>query len=114
MRCQEGFLAKQRLPQTGFVSPRFVQECIAQAELLHQLRSTRYHGAQLIGDPEADTLLLAYDLSELFHSFLYGGGECEHACPLQDHPAICITSLSESRSKSNQFALSRITRGQAQ
>lgn len=34
-----------------------------------------------------------------------GCGACEHACPVQDRPAIYVTSIGESRSKSNQILL---------
>jgi len=36
-----------------------------------------------------------------------GCGACEYACPVQDQPAIYVTSVGETRSKSNQFILSR-------
>src|SRR5208282_2892577 len=34
-----------------------------------------------------------------------GCGACEYACPVQDHPAIYVTSIGESRSRANQFLL---------
>ena len=34
-----------------------------------------------------------------------GGGACEKVCPVQDQPAVYITSVGESRSKSNVILL---------
>jgi len=34
-----------------------------------------------------------------------GCGACEYACPVQDRPAIYVTSIGESRSRANQFLL---------
>jgi len=34
-----------------------------------------------------------------------GCGACEHACPVQDRPAVYITSVGESRSRTNQILL---------
>jgi len=36
-----------------------------------------------------------------------GCGACEYACPLQDRPAVYVTSIGESRSPSNQILLTR-------
>jgi len=36
-----------------------------------------------------------------------GCGACEHACPVQDRPAVYVTSVGESRSRGNQILLSR-------
>ena len=36
-----------------------------------------------------------------------GCGACEHACPIQDRPAVYVTSVGESRSRSNQILLNR-------
>jgi len=36
-----------------------------------------------------------------------GCGACEHACPVQDRPAVYVTSVGESRSRSNQILLNR-------
>jgi formate hydrogenlyase subunit 6/NADH:ubiquinone oxidoreductase subunit I len=36
-----------------------------------------------------------------------GCGACEYACPLQDRPAIYVTSIGESRSPSSQILLTR-------
>jgi polyferredoxin len=36
-----------------------------------------------------------------------GCGACEFACPVQDHPAVYVTSIGESRSPTNQILLSR-------
>jgi len=36
-----------------------------------------------------------------------GCGACEHACPVQDRPAVYVTSVGESRSHSNQILLNR-------
>jgi polyferredoxin len=36
-----------------------------------------------------------------------GCGACEFACPLQDHPAVYVTSIGESRSPSSQILLTR-------
>ncbi|MES2221351.1 MAG: 4Fe-4S dicluster domain-containing protein [Acidobacteriota bacterium] len=36
-----------------------------------------------------------------------GCGACEYACPLQEHPAVYVTSIGESRSPSNQILLTR-------
>ena len=40
-----------------------------------------------------------------------GCGACEFACPMKDHPAIYVTCIGESRSKSNQILLNRQTGG---
>ncbi len=40
-----------------------------------------------------------------------GCGACEYACPVQDRPAVYVTSVGESRSKTNQILLQR--RGKA-
>jgi formate hydrogenlyase subunit 6/NADH:ubiquinone oxidoreductase subunit I len=34
-----------------------------------------------------------------------GCGACEHACPVKDRPAVYVTSVGETRSKTNQFIL---------
>jgi polyferredoxin len=36
-----------------------------------------------------------------------GCGACEYACPVQDRPAVYVTSVGESRSRTNQILLSR-------
>ncbi len=36
-----------------------------------------------------------------------GCGACEHACPVQDRPAVYVTSVGESRSRGNQILLNR-------
>lgn len=36
-----------------------------------------------------------------------GCGACEYACPIQDHPAVYVTSIGESRSSSSQALLNR-------
>jgi formate hydrogenlyase subunit 6/NADH:ubiquinone oxidoreductase subunit I len=36
-----------------------------------------------------------------------GCGACEYACPLQEHPAVYVTSIGESRSASSQILLTR-------
>ena len=36
-----------------------------------------------------------------------GCGACEYACPLQDQPAVYVTSIGESRSPSSQILLTR-------
>jgi ferredoxin len=36
-----------------------------------------------------------------------GCGACEYACPVQDRPAVYVTCVGESRSKSNQILLRR-------
>ena len=36
-----------------------------------------------------------------------GCGACEYACPLQEHPAVYVTSIGESRSPSSQILLTR-------
>jgi formate hydrogenlyase subunit 6/NADH:ubiquinone oxidoreductase subunit I len=36
-----------------------------------------------------------------------GCGACEFACPVQDRPAVYVTSVGESRSKANQILLRR-------
>jgi len=36
-----------------------------------------------------------------------GCGACEYACPVQDRPAIYVTSIGESRSRKNQFLLNQ-------
>jgi ferredoxin len=36
-----------------------------------------------------------------------GCGACEKACPVQDRPAVYVTSVGESRSRSNQILLNR-------
>ncbi len=41
-----------------------------------------------------------------------GCGACEYACPVQDRPAVYVTSVGETRSKTNQILLNR-SRGNA-
>jgi ferredoxin len=36
-----------------------------------------------------------------------GCGACEYACPVQDRPAVYVTSVGESRSRANQILLTR-------
>ena len=36
-----------------------------------------------------------------------GCGACEFACPLQDRPAVYVTSIGESRSPASQILLNR-------
>ena len=36
-----------------------------------------------------------------------GCGACEYACPVKDQPAVYVTSVGETRSKTNQFLLQR-------
>ncbi|MGC2448034.1 MAG: 4Fe-4S dicluster domain-containing protein [Candidatus Sulfotelmatobacter sp.] len=38
-------------------------------------------------------------------SHCVGCGACEHACPVQDRPAVYVTSVGESRSRTNQILL---------
>jgi polyferredoxin len=40
-------------------------------------------------------------------SHCVGCGACEHACPVQDRPAVYVTSIGESRSRTNQILLNR-------
>ena len=40
-----------------------------------------------------------------------GCGACEYACPVKDRPAVYVTSIGESRSKTNQILLQRATKG---
>ena len=40
-----------------------------------------------------------------------GCGACEFACPVKDRPAVYVTSIGESRSKTNQILLQRATKG---
>jgi len=40
-----------------------------------------------------------------------GCGACEKACPVQDRPAVYVTSVGESRSRSNQILLNRSKKG---
>ncbi len=42
-----------------------------------------------------------------------GCGACEYACPVQDRPAVYVTSVGENRSKTNQILLRRARRRQA-
>jgi polyferredoxin len=39
-----------------------------------------------------------------------GCGACEYACPVQDRPAVYVTSIGESRSRTNQILLNRSNR----
>ena len=39
-----------------------------------------------------------------------GCGACEFACPVKDQPAIYVSSIGESRSRTNQILLQRVTR----
>ncbi|RKY89958.1 ferredoxin [candidate division KSB1 bacterium] len=39
----------------------------------------------------------------------WGCGICEHVCPVQDKPAVYVTSIGESRSKTNQILLEKKT-----
>jgi formate hydrogenlyase subunit 6/NADH:ubiquinone oxidoreductase subunit I len=36
-----------------------------------------------------------------------GCGACEYACPVHDRPAVYVTSIGESRSKTNQILLNQ-------
>jgi formate hydrogenlyase subunit 6/NADH:ubiquinone oxidoreductase subunit I len=36
-----------------------------------------------------------------------GCGACEYACPLQDRPAVYVTSIGETRSSTNQILLNQ-------
>jgi len=36
-----------------------------------------------------------------------GCGACEYACPVQDRPAVYVTAVGESRSRTNQILLNR-------
>jgi formate hydrogenlyase subunit 6/NADH:ubiquinone oxidoreductase subunit I len=40
-------------------------------------------------------------------SLCVGCGACEYACPVQDRPAVHVTSVGESRSRANQILLNR-------
>jgi len=40
-----------------------------------------------------------------------GCGACEYACPVQDRPAVYVTSVGESRSRTNQILLNRSKAG---
>jgi len=40
-------------------------------------------------------------------SHCVGCGACEHACPVQDRPAVYVTNVGESRSRTNQILLNR-------
>jgi ferredoxin len=40
-------------------------------------------------------------------SLCVGCGACEYACPVQDRPAVYVTSVGESRSRANQILLNR-------
>jgi polyferredoxin len=40
-------------------------------------------------------------------SLCVGCGACEYACPVQDRPAVYVTSVGESRSRTNQILLNR-------
>lgn len=40
-------------------------------------------------------------------SLCVGCGACEHTCPVKDQPAVYVTSVGESRSKTNQMLLQR-------
>jgi polyferredoxin len=40
-------------------------------------------------------------------SLCVGCGACEYACPVQDRPAVYVTSIGESRSRTNQILLNR-------
>jgi polyferredoxin len=42
-----------------------------------------------------------------------GCGACEFACPVKDQPAVYVTSVGETRSKTNQILLKRRTKGSA-
>jgi polyferredoxin len=42
-----------------------------------------------------------------------GCGACEFACPVRDRPAVYVTSVGETRSKTNQFILQRPPRARA-
>jgi polyferredoxin len=42
-----------------------------------------------------------------------GCGACEFACPVRDRPAVYVTSIGESRSKTNQILLKRRAKGSA-
>ena len=60
----------------------------------------------------ADVIDAAGDLKQVKQPYLdparcVGCGACEHACPVQDRPAVYVTSVGESRSRSNQILLNR-------
>ena len=40
-------------------------------------------------------------------SLCVGCGACEYACPLQEHPAVYVTSIGESRSVDSQILLTQ-------
>jgi len=43
-------------------------------------------------------------------SFCVGCGACEYVCPVQDRPAVYVTNVGESRSRTNQILLNRSKR----
>jgi len=60
----------------------------------------------------ADVIDAAGNLKQVKQPYLdpsrcVGCGACEHACPVQDRPAIYVTSVGESRSRTNQILLNR-------
>ena len=60
----------------------------------------------------ADVIDAAGDLKQVKQPYLdpskcVGCGACEHACPVQDRPAVYVTSVGESRSRTNQILLNR-------
>jgi polyferredoxin len=60
----------------------------------------------------ADVIDAAGDLKQVKQPYVdpsrcVGCGACEHACPVQDRPAVYVTSVGESRSRTNQILLNR-------
>ena len=60
----------------------------------------------------AEVIDNAGNAKELKHPYLdpsrcVGCGACEYSCPVQDRPAVYVTSVGESRSRTNQILLNR-------
>lgn len=62
-------------------------------------------------DPEGRTKLVRQP--HLDPAKCVGCGACEYACPVQDRPAVYVTSIGESRSRENQILLRRPRRAPA-
>jgi ferredoxin len=64
-----------------------------------------------VTDPDSNTRQM--DQPYINPEVCVGCGACEYACPVHNPPAVYVTSVGESRSKSNQLLLKRATKPSA-